>query len=145
MTTNNFDPDIAAWRRQLIAAGIKRADVLDELESHLREDIERRARSGADTSQLFQRAVAQFGRPQLLKAEFDRVEKRERKYMKRGLMIGTGIVGVLVGMALVMPAVAQYRHEGVMRSDEPWLFLIGSLLTLGGCVAAIRSFKKVRA
>src|SRR4051794_9324229 len=128
MTMNNFDREIAAWRGQIIAAGIKSAEVLDELESHLREDIERQARSGAETPQLFQRAVAQFGRPQSLKAEFDRVEKRERKYMKRGLMIGAGIVGILVGMAFVMPAVAQYRHEGVMRNGEPWLFLVGSLL-----------------
>ena len=134
-----------AWRRQLFAAGIKSAEVLDELESHLREDIERRARPGAETSQLFQRAVAQFGQPQSLKAEFDRVEKRERKYMKRGMMIGAGIVGVLVGMALVMPAVAQYRQIGAMRGPSPWLFLLGSLLTLAGCFAAVRSFKKVRA
>jgi hypothetical protein len=47
-------------------------------------------------------------------------------------------------MALVMPAVAQYQHEGAMKNDEPWLFLIGSLLTLTGCVAAIRSLKSAR-
>ena len=65
--------------------------------------------------------------------------------MKRGLIISVGIAGVLVGMALVMPAVAQYRHEGAMKNDEPWLFLIGSLLTLAGCVAAVRSLKRARA
>jgi hypothetical protein len=48
----------------------------------------------------------------------------------------------MVGMALVMPAVAQYRHIGVMRNGEPWLFLLGSLLTLAGCGAAIRGLKK---
>ena len=65
--------------------------------------------------------------------------------MKRGLIISAGIVGVLVGMALVMPAVAQYQHEEAMKNDEPWLFLIGSLLTLAGCAAAIRSLKRARA
>jgi hypothetical protein len=65
--------------------------------------------------------------------------------MKRGLTIAAGIVGVLVGMAFVMPAVAQYQHEGAMKNDEPWLFLLGSLLTLGGGIAAIRSLKKARA
>ena len=64
--------------------------------------------------------------------------------MKRGLIISAGIIGILVGMALVMPAVAQYRHDGAMRNDEPWLFLIGSLLTLAGCAAALRSLKKSR-
>lgn len=62
--------------------------------------------------------------------------------MKRNLMFLAGFIGVMVGMALVMPAVAQYRHEGVMRNDEPWLFLIGSLLTLAGCGAAFRGFRK---
>ncbi len=140
---NNFEPNIADWRRQLMAAGIKSAEVLDELESHLRDDIERRARSGADASQLFQRAVAQIGQPQSLKAEFDQI--KERKYMKRGMMIVLGIVGVMVGMALVMPAVAQYRQVGAMQHEEPWLFLIGSLMTLAGCVAGFRGLKKARA
>ena len=139
----NLDQAISEWRRELIAAGIRNNDVLDELESHLREDLERRARSERDISQLFRTAVAQLGEPRSIKVQFDRIE--ERKYMKRVLMIGAGIVGVLVGMALVMPAVAQYRQLGAMRNGEPWLFLIGSLLTLGGCFAAIRSFRKARA
>jgi hypothetical protein len=140
---NNFEADIADWRRQLVAAGIESADVLDELESHLREEIERRVRSGGDGSQLFERAVSQFGSPQSLKAGFDRI--KERKYMKRGMMIGAGIIGVMVGMALVMPAVAQYRQIGVMRNGEPWLFLIGSLLTLAGGFAGVRGLIKKRA
>ena len=145
MKTHSLDNDIANWRRQMFAAGIKSAEVLDELESHLRDDVERRIRAGMDTAQVFGMAAAQFGPPRALKMEFAKVQNNERKYMKRGLIIGAGIVGVLVGMALVMPAVAQYRHEGVMRNDEPWLFLIGSLLTLGGVVAAIRSLKRARA
>jgi hypothetical protein len=32
-----------------------------------------------------------------------------------------------------------------MKNGEPWLFLVGSLLTLAGCAAAIRSLKKRRA
>lgn len=142
---NNFEPNIADWRRQLIAAGIKSAEVLDELEGHLREDIERRIRMGADGPRVFEMAAARFGAPGALKVEFDRVEKQQRKYMKRGMMIGAGIVGVMVGMALVMPAVAQYRQIGAMRNDEPWLFLLGSLMTIAGLVAGARSFKKKQA
>jgi len=139
----NLENDIAIWRQQMFAAGINSDEVLDELESHLREDIERRIRSGANAAKVFQIAVNQFGEPQSLESEFEKV--KERKYMKRSVMIGVGIVGVLVGMALVMPAVAQYRHEGAMRNDEPWLFLIGSLLTLAGCGAAVGNLKKKRA
>jgi hypothetical protein len=145
MKMRNLDNDIATWRQQLFAAGIKSAEVLDELENHLRDDLERRIRAGADAAQVFGMAVAQFGPPQSLKTEFEKVQNKERKFMKKGLIISAGIIGIMVGMALVMPAVAQYRHEGAMKNDEPWLFLIGSLLTLAGCVAAIRSLKRVRA
>ena len=65
--------------------------------------------------------------------------------MKRIFTFIAAFIGVMVGMALVMPAVAQYHHEGVMRNDEPWLFLIGSLITLAGCGAAIRGLIKRRA
>ena len=65
---NNFDPDIAAWRRQLIAAGIKSAEVLDELESHLREDIERRDSSRAAMLPICLSGGCSIRRPQSLKA-----------------------------------------------------------------------------
>ena len=40
---NMFDLEqsIADWRRQMLAAGIKTPVPLEELESHLREEIER--------------------------------------------------------------------------------------------------------
>ena len=143
MRLRNLENDITIWRQQMFAAGINSAEVLDELESHLREDIDRRIRSGANAAKVFQIAVNQFGEPQSLKIEFGKI--KERKIMKRGLIIAAGIVGVLVGMAFVMPAVAQYRHEGAMRNGEPWLFLLGSLLTLAGCAAAVGNLKKKRA
>jgi hypothetical protein len=136
---------IADWRRQMTAAGIKPRAVLDELESHLREDVERRILYGASENDAFQKAIQQIGQLERLKAEFEKAEINERKYMKQGLIIGAGIIGVLIGMAFVMPAVAQYRHEGVMKDSEPWLFLMGCLLTLAGCGAAIRGLKKRRA
>jgi len=141
----NLDQAIAEWRQRMAAAGIKSVEVLDELESHLREDIERRTRAGADAAQVFGIAAAQVGPPQSLKTEFAKVQNKERKYMKRGLIITAGIIGIMVGMAFVMPAVAQYRHEGAMKNGEPWLFLLGSVMTLAGCVAAIRSLKQAGA
>ena len=144
---NAFDLDqaIAGWRQQMFAVGIKNSAVLDELESHLRDDLDRGILCGAVTHDAFQKAIQQVGQLERLKGEFDRVETNERNYMKRGLIICAGILGVMIGMALVMPAVAQYRQIGAMRNEEPWLFLVGSLLTLAGCGAAIRGLKKSRA
>lgn len=141
----NLEQAISDWRYDMALAGIVSCDVLDELESHLREDVECKVRSGSDEEKAFDEAALRLGQAALLKPEFEKIKNDERKFMKRALIIGGGIIGVLVGMAFVMPAVAQYQHEGVMRNDEPWLFLIGSLLTLAGCGAAFRGLKKSRA
>lgn len=62
--------------------------------------------------------------------------------MKHMIIIISGIIAVLIGMGFVMPAVAQYRHSGVMSNGEPWLFLFGSLMTLAGIAAAWVGVKK---
>jgi hypothetical protein len=62
--------------------------------------------------------------------------------MKRTLLISLGIAGILIGIALVKPAVAQYQYTGAMSNDEPCLFLLGSLLTLAGAGAALVGTKK---
>lgn len=142
-----FNPEsaISTWRNQLSASGIISSEILDELESHLRDDMDRRLRSGAGPEQAFREAARRVGSPEILRVEYDKIGNQERKFMKRSLMFIIAFIGVMVGMALVMPAVAQYRHEGVMRNDEPWLFLIGSLITLAGVGAAARGFRKSRA
>ena len=140
----NLEQSIANWRQQMLAAGVKTPVPLEELENHLREDIEQHVQAGLDAGTAFKQAAKRLGEAGALTAEFERVENPERKSMKRALIIIAGIVGVLVGMAFVTPAVAQYNHEGVMRNGEPWLFLLGSLLTLAGCGAAVRGFRKSR-
>jgi hypothetical protein len=61
---------IAQWRRQMLAAGIKTPVPLDELESHLREDVEGQMHSGSSIEQAFETAARRIGQANLLKAEF---------------------------------------------------------------------------
>jgi len=139
-----FDHDqaIVEWRRQMVGAGIKTPEVLDELESHLREDAERLIGSGLDAERALQAAARRVGDPGLLKMEFGKVE---RNTMKRAFIIGAGIVGVLVGMGFVMPAVALYRHEGAIAYSDVALLLLGITMTLGGASVAVSSFRKRKA
>jgi hypothetical protein len=65
--------------------------------------------------------------------------------MKRVIIISAGVIGVLAGMAFVMPAVAQYRHEGAMTLNETCLLLLGFGLTLGGGSVAVFTFRKRKA
>ena len=68
----NLEPSIADWRRQMLAAGIKTPVPLDELESHLREEIERQMRSGLDVQKAFEAATRQIGQARALRSEFEK-------------------------------------------------------------------------
>lgn len=52
--------------------------------------------------------------------------------MKKSLMLLVGVAGVLIGMAFVMPAVAQMRDTGALPTVGVGLLLLGLTLTLGG-------------
>jgi hypothetical protein len=60
-----------------MAAGrIKAPEVLEELESHLRDDVEQQVRSGVDQRPAFDAAVQRIGPRQALKKEFCKVSHR---------------------------------------------------------------------
>ena len=52
------------------------------------------------------------------------------------------VFAVLVGMGFVMPALAQWRHEGAMTGSSVALCLLGALMTLAGGGAAIHCVTK---
>lgn len=58
--------------------------------------------------------------------------------MKRILLIVAGIVGVLVGLGLIMPAVALWRDQGPGARDLMPPLLIGVALVLGALFAIVR-------
>jgi hypothetical protein len=69
----NLKQSIAAWRRQMLAAGIKMPVPLEELEIHLREEIERQIQSGLSAQQAFGIAVEKIGQAPELKREFKKI------------------------------------------------------------------------
>jgi hypothetical protein len=66
----DLEQSIADWRREMLAAGIKTPVPLEELEIHLREEIERQVKSGLNEPEAFCSAVQKIGQPNLLKTEF---------------------------------------------------------------------------
>lgn len=62
----------------MLAAGIKTPVPLEELESHLREEIERQMRAGTDMPVAFARAVSQIGKGTELKTEFFKTSRLHR-------------------------------------------------------------------
>jgi hypothetical protein len=61
---------IADWRKQMLAAGIQSSAMLDELESHLREEIAQQMKCGWAEQKAFELATAKIGLPASLGLEF---------------------------------------------------------------------------
>lgn len=74
---------IATWRQQMQASGIKSSTVLDELESHLREDIEQHLRAGANEERAFEMAVQNVGQAIELNSEFMKAENIKWTILRR--------------------------------------------------------------
>ena len=67
-----FDLEQASteWRERMKAAGIQAPVPLEELEIHLREEIEQRVKAGLKEQEAFHAAVWEIGQGAELKTEF---------------------------------------------------------------------------
>jgi drug/metabolite transporter (DMT)-like permease len=115
---------------------------LEELESHLREDVEQQIKLGSNAQQAYAAAVGQIGQARALKNEF---KKSERTVMKKTLLFLVGILGVLFGTAFILPALAWYRDHGAMPADHLGFLLLGIAIAIGGLSTTIYGFKRLKA
>jgi hypothetical protein len=79
----DLDQAMAEWRRQMLAGGIETPVPLEELESHLCEDVAQQIRSGASPEQAFSVAVERIGGAGELKREFEKVQDPVERKRKR--------------------------------------------------------------
>jgi Clp amino terminal domain, pathogenicity island component len=84
----DLEKKIGDWRQQMLAAGLKTGEALDELEDHLRNDIQQQIQAGLTAEQAFEVAVERIGGTQALKTEFAKIRRR------------TGFLGMLKGFLL---------------------------------------------
>ncbi len=126
----------------MLTAGIKTPVPMEELEIHLREEIERQIKSGLGEQKAFEISIRQIGQPKRLEREFN---KSERKHMKRTLIILLGIFAVLFGPAVFLPALALHNHQGVSGSRVVVPMAAGIFITLIGVSTVVFGFKKRKA
>ena len=93
----NLEQAIAKWRQQMLLAGIKAPAVLDELESHLREEVERQLRTGMPAEQAFETAAQKIGPASALKSEF---RKTGLSSLVEKLMIAIAVLFAAFGVFL---------------------------------------------
>lgn len=135
----NFEQAISEWRTQMLAAGIQTPVPLEELENHLREEIERQLILGLNPCQAFAVAVQQIGQAKVLRTEFKKVE---RSLMQRIVIILVGIFGILFGPGVILPALAKHRDLGVWNSGIVMPIVWGTLILLAGVATTAYGIKR---
>jgi hypothetical protein len=97
----NLDHAMTDWRRQMIAAGIKTPVPLEELELHLRDEIEWQKKAGLNEQDAFTSAVQKLGPAHTVQNEFMKADKIQGalkgKLMEIGLTLATILVPLLFG------------------------------------------------
>ncbi len=64
--------------------------------------------------------------------------------MKPSVKIILGVVGVLVGLGFVMPAVALWRTQGALPGSSIALLLLGLSLTAAGLYSGTTGIRRLR-
>jgi hypothetical protein len=97
----DLEQSVAEWRKQMLAAGIKTPVPLEELECHLREEIERQMKTGSNQPDAFTSAVQQLGPANTVQNEFIKVDQIHSalnwKLTEIGLTLATILVPLLFG------------------------------------------------
>jgi hypothetical protein len=96
----NLEPAITDWRKKMLAAGIKTPVPLEELESHLRDEIERQTESGLSEAEAFKAAIQNIGQAQVIQNEFEKVEQSEEERKRKQ---GQILSGVILGSLQLIP------------------------------------------
>ncbi|HUR44453.1 MAG TPA: permease prefix domain 1-containing protein [Candidatus Saccharimonadales bacterium] len=100
----NLESAILEWRLKMNAGGLKTAEVLDELESHLRDDVEAQLRSGRAEAEAFQLATQRMGQPGLLGSEFNKVEGPAIRRVKNAFLTLAGIPNQYLSNDMKLPS-----------------------------------------
>lgn len=111
----NLEQAIAKWRQQMRAAGIKSL-TLDELESHLWEDVQRQIQSGMHEQRAFEMAAQEIGSAASLKAEFAKIGAEWNRPMAWAAWISFAV-------SLVLPAYADgqgWKCAGLSATAISW-------------------------
>jgi len=116
----NLKEAITNWRRQMIAGGIKTPGVLDELESHLREDIDQQIKAGLTEESAFVVAIKRLGKSDALYQEFDKVEDIARmsgweELRRRWLPAGVPLLFIYLATGW-----SWYQRDQAGKADISW-------------------------
>jgi hypothetical protein len=113
----DLETAISEWRRRMLASGIKAPVPLDELESHLRDGIDRQLSNAVDPEEAFRVAIQQIGSANCIKEEFNKTGamKSTRKHAEKIIgAIGFGVYAVTAGYGLFVNRIGASWKERLL-------------------------------
>src|SRR5262245_14160983 len=132
----DLEANIRAWRESLAKSLGNRKEVLDELENHLREEMQRLIMTGLTPEQAWQTAVSRLGTVDQLTREFGKVPTRPGRWLP-GLVIAAfyGIAmlafGALMLLRLGDRSVLLLAHVATILAGYLAVFAFGALAVWG--------------
>ncbi|MGA2243422.1 MAG: hypothetical protein ABSH48_00370 [Verrucomicrobiota bacterium] len=99
---NLFDLESAIdqWRQQMLTAGIKTPVPLEELESHLREEIEQATGAGRSEAEAFATAVLAIGQAPAVQGEFRKIAGPKDALRWKFMELAFGIFATVMPLCL---------------------------------------------
>jgi len=130
----DLEQSIAEWRRQMLAAGIKMPVPLEELESHLREEVERRMKLGMNEQQAFKMTASQIGPADVLNKEFKKIGNTPGR--------GAAMAAIFMGMAILVRVFIKHHEMGSRwKGDQVGWILFSIIIMLFGVSSAFFNFR----
>ena len=133
----DLEKSIADWRKQMLAAGIKSPVPLDELEVHVREEIERQVKSGIDTQRAFEIATRNLGQVQVLKKEFKSIAPRKNS-------LATAAATLVLGLTFAGSGISSWYTHKILAVGSGLEILGGGILFISAAHDMIRVVKSHR-
>lgn len=131
----DFEDRIASWRRELSSGMEDRPDVVDELEDHLRQELETLTRAGKTPDDAWDAAVAALGDAKRLAREFSKTSRSGWLPTRVAIMV-LGGCGLLVG-AYLLAAVLRDRFGALLAAHVfAVVFGYGAAFAFGFSAAA---------
>src|SRR5437870_3535728 len=95
----DLESAIADWRRKMMAVGIKSGEALEELESHLRDDLQAQLEKGLPPKHAFALAVARLGPGGALREEYSKIASDKFSFLPRILLIACFVTAPIMFLA----------------------------------------------
>jgi len=119
----DLEKEIAHWRKRMRGAGIKSPGSLEELESHLRDEVARQTKAGLSAEKAFDAAVQRLGQAETVGAEFAKTSERKARRERKLKLLSVAFAG----LCYVMPLALSARHIREQLDSTQWWLVVAAV------------------